>query len=283
VSASGPATGYIPARSENGRDLKAAFAAARSRTGLTLVLAALAALAWFSTVERMAGMDAGPGTPLGSPGWFLGAWVVMMGAMMLPALAPTTALYARMTRAHGLSRALLFDAGYLVVWAAVGLLAYGLFEVGRTAFGADLAWRAGGRWMTGAVLALAAVYEVTPLKNLCLGKCRSPLGFLLGSWREGNSGAVQMGARHAGWCLGCCWALMAGLFALGIMSLTWMAVTAALITIEKTLPWRRPATWGTACVLMALAVAVVVAPHSVPGLVVPGGAHHAIHVMHGMG
>ena len=283
MSAAGSAAGYTQARSRHAREITVAFAAVRARTGLALVLLALTAFAWLSTVDRMAGMDASPGAPLGSLGWFLGFWVVMMAAMMLPALAPTTALYARMTRRHGLARALLFDSGYLLVWAAVGVLAYGLFEVGRTVFGADLAWRAGGRWMTGGVLLLAAVYEVTPLKNLCLGKCRSPLGFLLGSWREGNSGAIQMGVRHAGWCLGCCWALMGGLFALGIMSLTWMGVTAALVTIEKTLPWRRPATWGTACLLTVLAVAVVLAPHSVPGLVVPGGAHHAMRVMHGMG
>ena len=87
-----------------------------------------------------------------------------------------------------------------------------------------------------------------------------------------------MGARHAAWCVGCCWALMAALFALGVMSLVWMAFVAALITLEKTLPWRRLATWGTAAVLLILAVMVVAAPHAVPGLVVPTGAHNA-HVM----
>lgn len=270
----------IPARSDSQRDLKVAFAAIRLRAGLVLVLLALTGLAWWWTADRMAGMDAGPGTQLGSLGWFIGIWVVMMTAMMLPALAPTTALYARMTRVHGLARALLFDSGYLVAWAAAGLVAYGLFELGRTLFGADLAWRGGGRWFAGGVLALAAVYEVTPLKSRCLGKCRSPLGFLLGSWRDGSAGAVQMGIRHAAWCLGCCWALMAGLFALGIMNLAWMAVIAALITIEKTLPWRRPATWGTAVLLLLLAVVVIAAPHSLPGLTIPGGPHHP---MRGMG
>jgi Predicted metal-binding integral membrane protein (DUF2182) len=110
--------------------------------------------------------------------------------------------------------------------------------------GGDLAWRTGGRWLAGAVLAVAAVYELTPLKDVCLGKCRSPLGFLLGAWRDGNRGALEMGTKHAAWCVGCCWALMAGLFALGVMSITWMALIAALITLEKTIPWRWPSDLG---------------------------------------
>jgi predicted metal-binding membrane protein len=238
-----------------------------------------AGLAWWSTVDRMAGMDAGPGTSLGTLGWFTGVWVVMMAAMMFPSLAPTTALYARMTRGRGWSRALLFTAGYLLVWGASGLLAYAIFRLGRSAFGGDLAWHRGGRWFAGAVLAFAAVYELTPLKHACLGKCRSPLGFLIGSWREGNRGAVQMGSRHAAWCLGCCWAMMAALFALGVMSLTWMALIAALIALEKTVPWRAVATWGTAALLCALAIGVIALPGDVPGLVVPAGAHGMGHSM----
>ena len=104
-----------------------------------------------------------------------------------------------------------------------------------------LAWDRAGRWVAGATLLVAAVYELTPLKDVCLGKCRSPLGFLLGSWRDGRSGALQMGAKNGAWCVGCCWALMASLFALGVMSIAWMAVVAGLIAVEKTLPWRRVA------------------------------------------
>ncbi len=192
------------------RELAAAFAAVRSRLGLVLLLLALAVAAWWLTARQMAGMDAGPGTDLGTLGWFCGVWVVMMTAMMFPSLAPTTALYARMTRRRGLSRPLLFTAAYLVVWGATGLVAYGVFRLGRAALGDDLAWSAGGRWAAGGVLALAGLYELTPLKNVCLGKCRSPLGFLLGTWRDGKRGALEMGSRHAAWCLGCCWALMAG-------------------------------------------------------------------------
>lgn len=261
--------------------LAPAFAAVRARVGLIALLVGLTALAWWSTVDRMAGMDAGPGTDLGALGWFIGVWVVMMAAMMFPSLAPTTALYARMTRRRGLSRPLLFAAGYLLVWGAAGLLAYGLFRLGRSTLGGDLAWHRGGRYFTGGVLALAAIYELTPLKDVCLGKCRSPLGFLLGAWRDGHRGALEMGSRHAAWCVGCCWTLMAALFALGVMSLTWMAVVAVLIALEKVLPWRRAATWGTAAILMALALAVLAVPHDVPALVVPGG-HGAMHAMQAM-
>ena len=91
-----------------------------------------------------------------------------------------------------------------------------------------------------------------------------------------------MGARHAGWCLGCCWALMAALFALGVMSVTWMAFVAALIALEKTVHWRKAVTWGTAAVLLILAIAVAADPHVVPALVVPGATHSAAHMMNAM-
>ncbi|HEY7966092.1 MAG TPA: DUF2182 domain-containing protein [Solirubrobacteraceae bacterium] len=249
----------------------AVLAAMRARLGLVAVLLGLTAVAWWSTAVSMAGMDAGPGTDLGTLGWFVGVWTVMMAAMMFPAVAPTVSLYARLTHRRGLDRPLLFSAAYLLVWGAAGVLAYAVYRVGRAALGPQLAWHAGGRWLAGAVLVLAAVYEFTPLKNICLQKCRSPLGFLLGSWRDGRRGALAMGGRHAAWCVGCCWALMAALFALGVMSLVWMAFVAALITLEKTLPWRRVATWGTAAALLALAVLLLAAPEQVPGLVTPGG------------
>jgi len=220
----------------------------------------------------MAGMDAGPGSDIGPLGWFIGIWVVMMAAMMFPSVSPTVALYAKMTRCRGPSRPLLFTSGYLLVWSAAGAVAYGLFVPGRSWFGDALAWQAGGRWFAGGVLVVAALYELTPLKDVCLRKCRSPLGFLLSAWRDGARGALEMGARHAGWCVACCWALMAALFALGVMSLIWMAVVAGLIALEKTFPWRRPATWGTAALLLALAIGLLASPDAVPGLVVPTGA-----------
>jgi predicted metal-binding membrane protein len=272
----------FPDRLAGRSELAGVIAAMRTRLGLVALLFGLAGLAWWATADQMAGMDAGPGTDLGTFGWFLGVWIVMMAAMMFPSVSPTVALYAQMTRQRGLSRPLLFTSGYLLVWGAAGVAAYGLFGLGRTLFGADLSWHAGGRWLAGGILALAAIYELTPLKDVCLAKCRSPLGFLLGSWRDGPRGALEMGARHAAWCVGCCWALMAALFALGVMSLAWAALVAALIALEKTLPYRRAVTWGTAAVLVVLAVGLVAAPHAVPGFVVPDGEHGGAHTMAAM-
>jgi predicted metal-binding membrane protein len=260
--------------------LAPALAAVRARLGLVALLFALAAVAWWSTADRMAGMDDGPGTGLGSLGWFIGVWVVMMAAMMFPAVSPTVALYARMARGRWTGSPLVFTAGYLLVWAAAGLLAYGVFKLGSSVLGSQLAWDSGGRWAAGGTLVLAAAYEFTPLKHACLTRCRSPLGFLLGSWRDGRAGAIAMGARHGVWCLGCCWALMAALFALGVMSVAWMAFVAALITLEKTLPWGRAATYGVAAVLLALGIVLVAAPDAIPGLSIPG--HHMPDAMRGM-
>jgi predicted metal-binding membrane protein len=243
---------------------------ARTRLGLIALLFALAAVAWWSTADRMQGMDAGPGTELGALGWFLGVWVVMMAAMMFPSVWPTVALYSRMTRSKQPAAPLVFAAGYLVTWTAAGLVAYGVFELGRALLGDQLAWDNAGQWLAGGTLIVAAAYELTPLKDVCLTKCRTPLGFLLGEWRGGLWGGFDMGARHGAWCVGCCWALMASLFALGVMSLAWMAFVAALIALEKTLPWGRVATWGTAAILLVLGVLLIAAPDAIPGLTVPG-------------
>jgi len=193
----------------------------------------------------------------------------MMAAMMFPSVAPTVALYSRMSRQSRLVPAV-FTAGYLVTWAAAGVIAFAVGAVATRVAGGDLAWDEGGRVLAGTTLLVAAVYELTPLKNACLGRCRSPLGALLGSWRDGWSGALRMGAKNGAWCVGCCWALMASLFALGVMSVTWMALVAGLIAMEKVLPWRRPATYGTALVLCVLGLLVLVAPDVVPSLTVPG-------------
>ncbi|WP_448621400.1 DUF2182 domain-containing protein [Geodermatophilus sp. URMC 65] len=241
----------------------------RVRLGLVLVLFALAAVGWWWSADRMRGMDDGPWSSLGALGWFLGVWVVMMAAMMFPSVAPTVALYARMTRKRAPLLPLLFTAGYLLVWIGAGVVAFLIGAAVARVSGDVFAWDRAGRWVAGATLLVAAVYELTPLKDVCLGKCRSPLGFLLGSWRDGPSGAVRMGARHGAWCVGCCWALMASLFALGVMSVAWMAFVAALIAVEKTVPWRRVATYGTAALLLALGVLLLAAPGAVPGLSIP--------------
>jgi predicted metal-binding membrane protein len=250
-------------------DLAVAFAAARTRLELVAVLFVLAGIGWWWTVDQMSGMDDGPWTELGTLGWFVGVWVVMMAAMMFPSVSPTVALYARMTSAQSGVRPLLFAVGYLVTWTTAGALAFVVAFAGGRAAGDVLSWDRAGRWVAGATLIAAAVYELTPLKDACLGKCRSPLGLLLGSWRDGWSGALRMGVQNGAWCVGCCWALMASFFAMGIMSIVWMTVIAGLIAIEKTLPWRRVAAYGTTVVLLALGFLLLAAPNAVPGLTVP--------------
>lgn len=247
-----------------------AYAAVRTRLGLIALLFSLAAVGWWWTAREMQGMDGGPWTELGTAAWFLGVWVVMMAAMMFPSVAPTVALYSKLRHTRALGAPLLFTAGYLLVWSAVGLVAYTLGRIGAQLFGDVLAWDRAGRGVAGATLLVAAAYELTPLKDVCLGKCRSPLGFLLGSWKEGLSGATQMGARHGAWCVGCCWALMASLLALGLMSVVWMALVAGLIAFEKVIPSRRAATYGTAAVLLVLGVLMLVTPDVIPGLTIPG-------------
>src|SRR3954470_7394041 len=269
-----PMSAPAQARPVDGGGLAPAFAAVRVRLGLVAVLFALAAVGWWWTVRQMQGMDQGPWSGLGTLGWFLGVWVVMMAAMMFPSVAPTVALYSRMTRRRSPVSPLLFVTGYLVTWAAAGLVAFGLLTVLDRLAGDVLAWDRAGRWVAGGTLVVAAVYELTPLKDVCLGKCRSPLGFLLGAWRDGPRGALEMGVKHGAWCVGCCWALMASLFALGLMSIVWMVFVAALIAMEKTLPWRRVATLGTAAVLLVLGMLVLASPSAVPALTIPsdGGA-----------
>ncbi len=183
------------AQSAAGAGLRPAFAAARAQLALVVVLFALAGAGWWWTIRQMRGMDNGPWTDLGTFGWFLGVWVVMMAAMMFPSVAPTVALYARMSRKSRLAP-LVFVAGYLITWAGAGVVAFLIGVAAQRHRSPTLPGSTRGGRLTGATLILAAVYELTPLKNVCLGKCRSPLGLLLGSWRDGWSGALRMGARE---------------------------------------------------------------------------------------
>jgi predicted metal-binding membrane protein len=250
-------------------------ASSPSRLVVTATLLAASLVAWIVTVQRMRGMDAGPGTDLGGLGWFLGIWVTMMAAMMLPSAAPTVLLFARVSRDRaGRSQAQhvptwLFVAGYLAVWTVVGLCAYGLYRAFVSTGTGWLAWDRAGPYVTGAVLVAAGIYQLTPLKDVCLRHCRSPLHFLLHGWRSGRTGAVRMGAEHGAYCVGCCWGLMLALFALGVMSLFWMAVVGAVVLVEKLAPTGRRLSRLFAVALVVLGVWIAAAPGSVPGLVQP--------------
>ena len=161
--------------------------------------------------------------------------------------------------------------------AVAGIGAYGLFELGKSLFAGSLAWHSGGRWLAAGVLALAALYQLTPLKRAFLLRCRSPRRFLDTSWQNTRPGALVMGLRNGGWCLGCSWALMAALFALGVMSLTWMALIAVLVALEKLGPWGRGARLATAGVLVVLAAAILAVPHAMSRVRRSGLARHAPH------
>jgi predicted metal-binding membrane protein len=252
---------------------------ARLQLGVLLSLLGLAVLAWLLTHERMLGMDAGPGTNPGSLGFYVLSWVVMMSAMMFPSIVPmvlTFGFVQRRRRDRGsverVVSSCVFVSGYLLTWTAFGLLAYGLYVGVRSLSIPELSWHRGGRYLAGGMLLAAALYQLTPVKDACLGRCRAPLDFVLAQWRDGALGALRMGVVHGAWCVGCCWGLMAALFALGVMSLTWMIAIAGLIALEKLLPWREFANRLVALTLVALALGVSLAPEHVPGLTLPGSA-----------
>ena len=210
-------------------------------------------------------MDAGPGTDLGAFGWFIGIWVTMMAAMMLPSAAPTVLMFARLRRDVP---AWLFVAGYLLAWTGYGVVAYAIYRAVRAVAPAFVAWDERGPWVAGAALAAAGIYQLTPLKGACLRHCRSPLHFLLHA-RPGRLGAVRTGIEHGGYCVGCCAGLMLALFALGVMSLFWMALVAGVILVEKAFVAGPTFSRALAVALVALGVWVAAAPASVPGLTQP--------------
>jgi predicted metal-binding membrane protein len=256
--------------------------------GLVGLLITLAAIAWALTDDRMTGMDAGPGTDPGTLGFFIGVWVVMMAAMMFPSIAPMVLMHVRIQhgrreRGQGatIGATALFVGGYLLAWMAAGLVGYAIYELGREATGGAFSWDSAGPYLAGGIVLGAAIYQLTPLKDVCLRHCRSPFAFLMTHWRAGRLGSLRMGVIHGGWCVGCCWALMATLFALGVMSLGWMALIATLIAVEKLLPWKAIANRGIAVVLLALGLSLAFTPASIPGLTLPGSPE-AMEAMHGM-
>jgi len=228
----------------------------RANAGNAVVLIAIAAVCWAVTADRMEGMDMGPGTELGGLGWFLGIWAVMMAAMMLPPVAPKATVP--------------FAAGFLLPWIAVGFVAYGAVEAVRALDPAFLGWDREGPYVAGAVVVGAAIYELTSPKRTCLRRCRDPRM----PDRPGIGPALRAGIVTGLICIGCCWALMAALFALGVMSVGWMVLVAALIAAEKLIPSARTATVATAALLAILGTAVAIAPADVPGLTEPDETMH---------
>jgi predicted metal-binding membrane protein len=245
------------------------------RLGVPAGLLTLAAVGWWWSVRMagdmrgsndgmagmsgMQGMESMSGGHVLSLGAFLLAWLAMMTAMMFPAISPVVRLYARAAAAGRVAPVPAFVAGYITVWTAVGLPGYLGWRVLMDPVAEGRAWA--GR-LAGIVLVVAAAWQLTPLKSICLRHCRSPLSFFL---RFGRSvtrplGALRMGARHGLYCLGCCWALMAVLVAMGTMSVGWMAGLALLILLEKNARSGERVAIAAAAVFFVLGAVLVVHP-----------------------
>jgi predicted metal-binding membrane protein len=191
------------------------------------------------------------GTPMSDPPTFLVAWVVMMAAMMLPSSTPMFLLY-RLSASDGPNgelRTLLFGAGYLLVWAAVGVAVLVAQRVLEAIASSEM--RPVG---IAAVLLAAGAYQFTPLKATCLRACQTPADFLVRHWRSGTLGAVRLGLDHGLYCFGCCWALMAVLVAAGGMGLAWVALIALIVLVEKLVP---QAVWFSGAVGVAFVLGAV--------------------------
>jgi predicted metal-binding membrane protein len=244
-----------------------------------LLLGAL--VAWIVTYRRMRGMDAGPGTDLNGLGWYVGVWVTMMAAMMLPSVAPMVLLFDKVSSERA-KRGLpyvptwMFTLAYFAVWTTYGLLAYGVYRAVRALDPGFLAWNRGGPYLVAGLLVLAGLYELTPLKSICLRHCRSPIHFVLGGWRDGTRGALRMGVEHGTYCVGCCWGLMVILFALGVMSLVWMAVVAGVILAQKVLPRGEVLTKAVAVAFVAAGEGPVSPPGSSGGSSSPAASSSSI-------
>jgi predicted metal-binding membrane protein len=207
----------------------------RLNLGFGGALLALAAAAWSLLVVQSTALCMAMSISIPV---YLGIWVTMLAAMMLPATAPLAVAYGRVAQSRGGGRlaALPFSAGYMLLWTAAGLVPLAVFLWTRGAVAGMTASPLGHLALAG-VLALAGLYQLSPLKGACLRACRSPLGFVMHhNFDSGAMGGLLAGASHGAFCLGCCWALMAVLTVAGLISLPWMAVLAVLILAEKN--WR---------------------------------------------
>jgi predicted metal-binding membrane protein len=188
-------------------------------------------------------------------------WWVMMVAMMLPSAAPMILLFVAVSkRARPPGRTTLFASGYLLVWGGFSVIAT-LTQWQLTRVGLLEGMRINSQWVAGLLLVVAGIYQLTPAKNACLRRCQSPLRFVAEHWRPGPAGALGMGLRHGGYCLGCCWALMALLFAGGVMNLAWIGGLAAYVLIEKVIPRRQHLALISASALIIAGGSLLVLPN----------------------
>jgi predicted metal-binding membrane protein len=265
--------------SGTGRRLWPVGALRTSAAVVLIVLLSFAALAWLVMLRtsRADSMTSSLGPGLGQTNQmgmtgaaptasmtfplFLGMWVTMMVAMMFPSVAPMVVIYSRFSAIRNQSKGAtaVFVGGYLLAWTLVGLLAFGVY-LGSSALMGALSPRDSAVVGSGALL-LAGAYQLTRYKTVCLRHCRTPMDFML-HWRSGRRGGLQMGLHHGLFCLGCCWGLMLVLLTVGVMNLVWMALVAAVVFIEKVLPFG----WATAKVvgIVLLGVGISLAVMSIP-------------------
>ena len=250
------------------------------RRAIVGLLWALAAAAWAvlvwqradATMDMTASVTIGPRAPL-----FLVMWIVMMVAMMLPTAAPMILTFHKVQAANRQPRdafvsTWVFVAAYLVVWAFAGLAAYVGMQAAEAAIVRAALPPTAVAQVGGAIIVVAGIYQLTPLKDVCLSKCRDPLDFIVTSYRDGATSAPEMGFLHGAFCLGCCWLLFVILFPLGIMNVAAMAAVTLIILAEKTLPWPRLAPYATAAALVLYGALAITSPQLLPTFQQDGGA-----------
>ncbi len=238
--------------------------------GLLLILAAAswALLIWQSATMNSQAM--GMGLTMGmSAVLFLAIWVVMMIAMMFPTAAPmilmfTTVYAGKRQLGQAFVPTWVFVGAYLLIWTLFGVVAYPLALGAERLAGQSMWLMNNAPRISGAFLVVAGLYQLSPLKHICLAKCRTPLQFILSSWCDGYSGAFRMGFIHGAYCLGCCWFLFVILFPLGIMNIAVMALLTALIFAEKSVPLGRQISQITGIVLILYGMLVVLVPAALP-------------------
>jgi len=245
------------------------------RNIILALLIAAAAVAWVLLVWQQTGMGEDMAMDMYSPTMgmraplFLAVWMIMMVAMMFPTAAPMILTFhqvqsGKRSRGETFVSTWVFVAGYMLIWGVMGVLAFAgaagaEMLAGRAGLSTETAARTGG-----ALLMVGGAYQFSPLKDLCLAKCRTPIGFILTSWQDGHWGAVRMGLRHGSLCLGCCWLLFLTLFPLGIMNVAAMAVVTLLIFAEKTLPSGKGIARVSGVALLLYGAAVLVFPQALP-------------------
>jgi len=221
------------------------------------------------TVRQANGMGVGPGTMGLTLLAFLALWVVMMAAMMFPSVAPMAVVWirsvaARPTRAQRVGGVTEFLCGYMIAWAAFGLLAYvALIITGHLVEDSPGV----ARWLGASIFVVAGIYQLTPLKDACLRHCRSPVGSLFHyASFHGPARDLRVGIHHGAYCIGCCWGLMIVLIAVGTMNIAVMAALAVVILVEKVRVHGRGFAWAVGVALIAIGIAALWFPWLLPGL-----------------